>query len=187
MKEVSSTPYMHLQSLLGNSPHVNVIEWFMTPEVFSNEKDDTQEPLWIDIHYSSPQFPSIHFRNPQYLHEYRYKELTYLYDRSNDSQRTISRMIHNECMPKNKPMYIVSLQEETLPTHRFPCSANIEDSGPIVRRSFKINNRIFFIEEETEQNNKVNYVYYLRYQHAPNVDIDKMQSDLDQFLARYKL
>lgn len=170
--------HMNLSFLLQDCPNANTIEWYMIPGNGSSE-------LWVDIHYDTPQFPSIHFRNPQQLHEYRFKELTYIYDRSNDSQRTLSRILHKECMTKPS-IYVIVLQEETLPTHRFPCSDTIEENGSILRRSYKINNRIFFIEEEYEQNNKKYFSYYLRYQHATNVDIEKMQTDLNQFLLKYK-
>jgi hypothetical protein len=169
---------MNISELLKDAPMANTIEWYMIPS-------DVSCDLWVDIHYDTPQFPSIHFRNPQHLHEYRFKELTYVYDRSNDSQRTLSRMLQKEILSQ-KSMYIIVLQEETLPTHRFPCSEQIEDNGMILRRSFKINNRLFFIEESYEHVNKKYYSYYIRYQHAPNVDIDKMQMDLNQFLSKFR-
>jgi len=171
---------MNIQYLLDQSPNANIIEWYMIPEV------STSDQLWVDIHYDKPQFPSISFRNPQHLHEYRYKELTYVYDRSNDSQRTLSRMIQKELFPEDKPLYVIVLQEETLPTHRFPCSSEVEENDVILRRSFKVNNRIFFIEEEYDEKDKKIYSYYIRYQHAPNVDIEKMQLDLNQFLSKFK-
>lgn len=161
----------------------NTIEWYLIPNVTK----DTD--LWVDIHYDKPQFPSIHFRNPQYLQEYRYKELLYVYDRCNDSQRTISRILKKELLPSDTPIYISVIQEDTLPTHRFPCSEQVQDNGNTVRKSVKINNRLFFIEEEYGSQQDANikhYCYYIRYNHAPNVDIEKMQSDLNQFLLRYK-
>jgi hypothetical protein len=128
------------------------------------------------------------------LEEYRYKELLYSYDRSNDAQRTIYRQGLNEHWDDRKRVYRLMFQEDILPSHRFPCSKDIQLNERLVRRSFKINNRLALVEEqvETEANTKtekdknpVIYHYYLRYQHAPNVDLDKMQSDLNQFITRY--
>lgn len=176
--------YFHIGTLLQKSTNINTIEWYLTPN--SNKTDQ----LWIDILYNTKQFPSLHFRNPQYLHEFRYKELTYVYDRNNDSQRAISRSLQYEHIPEEEHVYVLALQEETLPTHRFPCSNDIENNGSVIRRNLKINNRLFFIEEEYENREDPSqkyYVYYIRYQHASNVDTDKMQLDLGNFLARYRL
>lgn len=182
-----------LQEALAVSPRANVIEWYILPEVEDDEGDDLfanpndGDPLWVRIAFPERQFPSIRFHNPVALEEYRYKELVYSYDRSNDGQRTLSREALSESWNKKGDLYRVVLQEDILPSHRFPCSAETVKNDVFVRRSFKINNRLFLIEETLDADTKnPGFQYYLRYNHAANVDLVKMQEDLNQFIGRYK-
>lgn len=164
--------------------NANTIEWYICPSKKLSVKD-----LWIDIGYPTKQYPSIHFRNPQILEEYVYKELLYQYDRSNDSQRAISRTVIKEDMDEKNGLYTILLKEEHLPSHRFPCSTNIETLGKIIRKSYKINNRIFFIEDEVQKINseQSEFVYYIRYNHSPQVDTRKMKEDFDAFIHKFKI
>jgi hypothetical protein len=173
----------NLQEALQEFPRVNVIEWYILPEACS------EDALWVSIGTNKPMFPSIRFHNPVMLEEYRYKELIYSYDRSNDGQRTISRQALKEDWSDDRTLYRILVQEDILPSHRFPCSADIEKNDSFVRRSFKINNRLFLIEETLTMDDPKAapvYQYYLRYNHALNVDVVKMQDDLNQFIRRYK-
>lgn len=169
-------------------PLVNVVEWYILPKAM--DADTVADALWIPIAYDRPQFPSIRFRNPEVLEEYRYKELLYSYFRSNDGQRTIFRQAFNETMDDENRIYRLLLQEDILPSHRFPCSKDIALNERLTRRSFKINNRLYLMEDQIEISTKnkpvYQYHYYIRYTHAQNVDLVKIQQDLDQFIARYK-
>lgn len=185
-----------LSEALAVSPRANVIEWYVLPEAGDdNDADDYNEPLWINFAFTEPQFPSIRFRHPVALEEYRHKELVYSYDRSNDGQRTMYREALSESWNARGDLYRLVFQEDILPSHRFPCSALTVKNDAFVRRSFKINNRLCLIEEvletgaETKPKEKAHvprFQYYLRYTHAANVDVVKMQADLDQFIGRYK-
>jgi hypothetical protein len=169
-------------TVLEAFPRANVIEWYVLPKPTVSE-----DPLWIPLSYETPMFPSIPFRNPVFLEEYRYKELIYSYDRSNDGQRTLFRQAWKEDWNPERNLYRVLFQEDILPSHRFPCSVDMEKSDVIQRRSFKINNRLSLIEETLgADEKKPGYIYYLRYNHAYNVDIPKIQKDLDDFIRRYK-
>jgi len=169
-------------------PLVNVVEWYILPKAMT--ETPLEECLWVPIAYDKPQFPSIRFRNPEVLEEYRYKELLYSYFRSNDAQRTIFRQAFNEKMDDSKRVYRLMLQEDVLPSHRFPCSKDVVINERLTRRSFKINNRLYLMEDQIEIQTKnkpvFQYHYYIRYIHAQNVDLVKIQQDLDQFISRYK-
>lgn len=175
----------------------NVIEWYILPCVeeykYDDEGDDDEEeernkdPLWLNLSSPKPKFPSIRFQHPVALEEYRYKELLYIYDRSNDGQRTVYREALSESWNAVGDLYRVVFQEDNLPSHRFPCTGDMVKNDSYVRRSFKINNRLFLIEETLAGDTKTpSYRYYIRYNHAANVDLVKMQADLNQFIARYK-
>ena len=162
-------------------PSVNTIEWYVLPEAIPEQS----EPLWIPIAYDKKKFPSIRFGNVQTLHEYRYKELLYQYDRSNDGQKTLFRQVFHEALSQSRAVYRMMLQEDILPSHRFPCSKDIVLHQRFFRRTFKINNRLYFVEEESEEEPKT-FHYYLKYHHAPNVDLEKIQQDMNQFIQRFK-
>jgi hypothetical protein len=164
-------------NVLAQYPEANIIEWYFLPKAQTTVPDDST--LTIDIGYGRPQFPSIRFRNPQVLEEYRYKELLYIYDRSNDGQRTLCRQALQENISGDGEVYRLVLQEDTLPSHRFPCSLEVHKNDSVVRRSFKINNRLHLLEDCI---NESIYQYYLRFHYAPNVDVVKIQKDLNDFI-----
>lgn len=181
---MASADIYQLHEALMECPRGNVIEWYILPK-----GDNNTDPLWMTLASPNSLFPSIRFRHPVALEEYRYKELLYSYDRSNDGQRTIYREALSESVRQDAEsgVYRVVFQEDSLPSHRFPCSGDMVKNDSYVRRSFKINNRLFLIEETMLEDTKTPmYQYYLRYNHAANVDIVKMQADLNQFIARYK-
>lgn len=120
----------------------------------------------------------------QELKEYYHNDMTYVYDLSNDGQRVYRKLAQQEYSHKN--VYAVSYIEEVIPTHRFPCTNEITHETSIHRTTYRINNRTFFIHD---QEGDLHY-YYIRYQHSQNVDIRKMQADMDKtftILARLRL
>jgi hypothetical protein len=173
---MNSTNAIYDLTVMSGHPLANTVEWYFLPNI-----TDLKDPnAWhIEMSYSRPQFPSIRFRNPQVLEEYRYKELLYVYDRSNDGQRTVFRQALQEDVSADGKIYRLVLQEDTLPSHRFPCSLEVHKNDSIVRRSFKINNRLHLLEDCIHDDT---YQYYLRFHYAPNVDMAKMQQDLEGFI-----
>ena len=189
---MAATPAIYDLRVILEHSRATVVEWYILPEATQN----AAEALWVPIAYDRPQFPSIRFRNPEVLEEYRYKELIYSYFRSNDAQRTISRLALDERWDTSGKVYRLLFQEDILPSHRFPCSSDVHINERLTRRSFKINNRLYLMEDQVEREstdshkNKpmhhYHYHYYIRYLHAQNVDLDKIQQDLNQFITRYK-
>ena len=82
----------------------------------------------------------------------------------------------------NGDLYAVCLDEDVLPSHRFPCTQEIVKEGSVTRSSMRINNRMFLMHYIEDGHHYV----YVRYQHASNVDIKKMQEDLDKTLNRLR-
>jgi len=172
---------------IGSFDMANTIEWYILPKASSAAVTD---PLWMTIGHYKPQFPSIRFKNPQVFIEYAHGEMTYMYDRSNDSQRVLSRTLLYEGMGAKDSVYQMVINEETLPSHRFPCTMDSISLSFMVRRSVKINNRIFFIEEECKEDKdsmESTFVYYIKYNHSFNVDTKKMSDDLNAFIGRYNI
>lgn len=147
---------------------VNLIEVYFSPEDFKNK--EVLDIGWKEL----PNIPVKSFKNRTdfELIEYAYRDLIYSYDVSNDCQKVIRKVALNEYIANRT--YLVASDEETLPTHRFPCTNDLNNKEKFTRIYYKFNNRIFFIVEKDEQNN---YTLCLRYNHSYNVDIDKMSED----------
>ena len=109
---------------------------------------------------------------------YHNNNLTYIYDKSNDSQLTITRsIIKDEYKITNKKydLYLIALNETKLPNHYFPCTNDIDNKEEFKVIEIRINNRICLLIK----NNQV----IIQYRHNSIVDIDKIKETL-QFNIR---
>ena len=147
---------------------VNLIEVYFAPEDFKNK--DVLEIGWKEL----PNIPVKSFKNRTDFEiiEYVRGDLVYSYDVSNDFQKVIRKVPHVEDIANRT--YLIASYEETLPTHRFPCTNDLNNKEQFTRIYYKFNNRIFFIVEKDESGT---YTLCLRYNHAYNVDIEKMNED----------
>ena len=147
---------------------VNLIEVYFAPQEFTDK--DVLQISWEEV----PNIPVTFFKNRTDFEiiEYTYRDLVYSYDISNDSQKVIRKIPIIENI-SNKT-YLVASDEESLPTHRFPCTNDLNNKEHFTRIYYKFNNRIFFILEKDERDT---YTLCLRYNHSYNVDIDKMKED----------
>ena len=165
---------MPIQSFLIND-QVNVVELYFCPEPI--------QPNALKFKYGWDELPSIPihlFKNrlDQEVTEYCQRDLIYSYDRSNDAQRTYQKIWMTDCMDQH--LYTVAFQEESHPTHRFPCTTEINEKRNIHKIHYKINNRMFFmIEKEDDQ-----WTLYMRYNHASNVELDKMNEEWNQMIQK---
>lgn len=160
---------MKLSSLL--TENVNVVEIYFCPD------DLTLDASSFTCSWETlPKIPVHTFKNrmDQCVMEYCHRDLIYSFDQSNDAQRVYQRNLISDSV--DNKMYIVSFQEESQPTHRFPCTLEIHEKREIHRVYYKVNNRIFFVVEK--ENEK--WTMYLRYNHSSNVDMDSMETDWQQ-------
>lgn len=158
---------MNLSSFLTND-QVNVVELYFCPDGIDLNGFVFQYG-WKEL----PRLPVHLFKNrlDQRLTEYCHRDLIYSYDRSNDAQRTYQRTWIQDDL--QGPIYTVAYQEESLPTHRFPCLQEINEKKTFHKIHYKINNRLYFIVEKDDDH----WTFYLRYNHASNVELDKMNQD----------
>lgn len=154
----------------------NVVEFYSCPRYFG----DTSEEHIIDTRWPKPaEFFS--FESPQEEVQYYHRDMCYVFDVANDAQRCIRRTLTRDAFYKN--LYIVAMHEESVPSHRFPSTQDISATVKITRYTQKINNRMVWIYEKSEDEDG-SWVSYVRYQHAPNVEMNKMQDDLEKTLIR---
>lgn len=173
---------------------VGVVEIYWLPQ---RRPEVQTETLWVDIGWpSSPEKALARlFGNGsvQRFTEFQHRDLTYIYDLMNDGQRAFRRVTHQDQLLERT--YILALSEETVPPHRFPCVREIQASTTTSRTVYRINNRMFVFHDRVNYtpsgsppgtpDETAQYVY-IRYQHAPNVDLTKMQIDLQRTLGILK-
>lgn len=158
---------MELSKLITDD--VNIVEAYFCPPEFDKDKN-VIVCGWKEL----PHVPIKFFKNRTDYHitTYDYRDMTYIYDNTNDSQKVIRRVCASDFI--HQSLYVVSMVEETLPTHRFPSTYDLNDMQKHTNVHYKYNNRIFFHIEKDESGT---YTLFLRYHHAYNVDMDKMNSD----------
>lgn len=152
----------------------NVIEIYSCPAYFR----DAVDSYMIDLKWSHPA-DFFQVDSPQEEVQYYHRDLCYVFDKGNDAQRGYRRTLKRELFYRN--LYITAVQEESVPSHGFPSTQDISAVVKVARSTQKINNRMHWIYEKDEGGGWISYV---RYQHAPNVEMNKMQQDLERVLQR---
>lgn len=159
---------------LVDDNNVNIVEIYSSPEYIK----DLQDTYMIPVRWPKP-LDSFSLDNPQNEIQYYHRDLCYTFDVDNDAQRGFRRIVKKEMFYKN--LYIIAMYEESVPSHRFPCTQDISLTSRITRHTQRINNRLSWIYEKDENDS---WISYIRYNHAPNVEMTKMQGDLERTIAR---
>jgi hypothetical protein len=123
-----------------------------------------------------------------------YKDLSYVYDMANDGQRVLKREFIKDLHEPQSNVYALCLNEDTLPSQAFPCVDTINHKNTLHRQSYRINNRLFLCHDtitetttpssQSLQSQQPYECIYLRYNHASQVDLKKIQGDIDQVIRR---
>lgn len=128
----------------------------------------------------SPGCKNIFFKNQYFIKPtinnsktYHHRNLVYKYDLENDGQRVTRQSFIKDYTDKN--IYIIGHTIDILPTHKFPCTDDIVHTVDIESHIYRINNRMFIYLEK--ENDGISYLY-IKYNHAENIDLSKMQYDL---------
>ena len=166
---------------LDNLVKKNCVEIYFTNKSVS--LDDVKYDIDVNSSQSSkkPKIASLPFygKYNTKIIEYYYKDMIYTYDLSNDAQKVFRKtVLQDYTSPRNNKMYCVSYNEETLPIHRFPSTNEIINKEEITRTTYRINNRIFVYHDKYESKN-IEYIY-IKYNHSENIDIKKMQEDIEK-------
>ena len=111
---------------------------------------------------------------------YYKNDIFYIYDLLNDSQFTYKSKLLNHAMInyKNKFLSINSYKEQKVSCYLFPSTNNISKKSKYTLEEYRINNRLSFSIKK-ENNIKIAFITY---KHSSNVDIDKMNIDLNDFI-----
>jgi hypothetical protein len=104
------------------------------------------------------------------------KNLTYVYDLSNDSQYVFLRKL--EHYKKSNLIFAVSFNEMKLQTHSFACTDDIDTRTEYKLQEYKINNRISLIIK----NNNI----LITYKHSKEVDLEKINEIVNNIIRKIK-
>ena len=162
-------------------PDVSVVEVFVLPHRRQqNENEDAICVGWKDG--KMPTIPSFwNVVQKANLQTYSYRDMTYSYDIATDGQRCVRQTWMNDQYVDDH-FYVVGIQEDVLPCHRFPSTREIVNESKITRNIYRMNNRICLYHDMNETE-RISYVYF-RYQHSENVDIPKMNQDLGNAMRK---
>jgi len=172
---------------------VNIVEIYWLPQRRPEVQSDT---LYVDVGWPCAPTASLarFFGNgtSQRYREYTHRDVTYSYDLANDAQRAYQRATAQDHLMDRA--YVLALHEEPVPPHRFPCVKEIQESTDVTRTTYRINNRMYVTHDTVAPAEgaagrapaaPAEYVY-VRYNHAANVDLARMQQDLQRTLGILK-
>lgn len=166
---------INLEHIVSEYADANAVEIYILPP--SRNGADGRV---IDVSWKKP----LTLRGPfacgtvQYVRNYYHRDMCYSYDLENDGQK-VTRKLAKKDVRAAGGLYAIVFQEEMLPPHRFPATKDITYVEEVKHQSYRINNRMFLYHDEEDGE----HTYYIRYNHSDNVDLRKMQSDLDRALA----
>lgn len=175
----------NLESLLGSDPSINVVELYVLPPT-TTIADQANAMFCIGWDGAESSILNAFSRFPKQVTEskdYHYRDMVYSFDLASDQQRHVSWHLKNERLPERQsrvPFYATCYFEEVLPPHSFPCTIESTEITHVIKTAYKINNRMHLIHETNADG--VSQNLYIRYQHSPNVDMTKMQTDLDRVI-----
>lgn len=155
------------------SEKTSIVDIYICPK---QVKDDDMIEVGWDIG-KAPPVQNMGPGSPSSIRVYIHRDIMYSYDLSNDAQKVTRQIFEKDA--KLNSLYAISYEEEVLPCHRFPCTDEIVHESLLLRTTYRINNRVMLIYDKDEKE----YVY-IRYQHASNVDIGKMNQDINNCLRK---
>ena len=132
----------------------------------------------INIEHSDIEQIKSKFKNwktTKYI-SYHRNHLIYQYDLTDDNQLVYTKLLqHNKQMDK---IYISSYNYSKLPIYIFPCVKDINYVNEHSITECKISNRIsLMIKKDT-----FGQYLYIEYKHSPNVDIEKIESSINNII-----
>lgn len=163
------------------SGDVSVVEVFVLPLRHARgESDDAIRVGWNGASIANiPHFWNVIQKSQMQI--YYHRDMSYSYDLASDGQRCVRQSLVNDTFVDDQ-FFVVGLQEDVLPCHRFPSTREIVHETKINRNVYRINNRISLHHDYDEKEN-MSYLYF-RYQHSDNVDIPKMNQDLTNAMRK---
>ena len=165
---------IQLSSII-NDDNINTVEIY-----FCKDKQDPNVNT-INIGWDKAIRIPGNFISNEYI-EYYQKNLICIYDIKTDGQKIIKKEFKSDFFHANQKIYIVAFNEQSLSSFAFSCADSNTISCSIVKKTYKINNRIYIHHDFNKTLNI--HTYYLKYVHSDNIDLVNMQIDLNNAIQR---
>ena len=168
---------------------VNIIEIYLCKDITNAEV--------IDVNCNNDIEHIIDKKYKKYKEEryksYHYKDKVYTYELSNDNQYVSSKImiksahiLYNKCKSN---IFIISSKIDKFPQYIFPCTNDIDNISIYSIKEYKINNRISLLLRYDYLNdldvNAVSRSFSIEYTHSPNVEINKMNENINNLINTY--
>ncbi len=160
---------MNIKELITDN--TNIIEIYMLNKNKKNEID-----IYIDDATINNIKKKFKLTRETTLVYFNRKNLTYVYDLSNDSQYVFLRKL--EYYKKTNNYYGIAFNEMKIQTYSFACTDDIDTRREFKLLEFKINNRISLL---IKNNNVI-----ITYKHSKDVDIDKINEIVNNITKKIK-
>jgi hypothetical protein len=166
---------MDVTRIIGSqgSINANVFEFYLYPGA-TDGSDGVVSVMWKKIIHPMKFGTST----TQYVKEYHYRDMVYIYDLDSDNQRVVRRLAQESLVSPRASLCALSYLEEVLPSHRFPSTLDMTHIDTFKRTTYRINNRVQFIHD-ADETKQIHY-YYFRYMHSENVDMHKIDADIQR-------
>lgn len=171
---INYTIMINIHSLLQEDTNVNLIEIFLINGCPNNK-------YCIDLSIDDKILKKIKnkyklIRTTKYK-EYYLNYMIYQYDLSNDNQLVYSKN-SIQTIPSDN-YYAISYKESKHPVYLFPCINKLDNISEFILYEFKISNRISIKIREEDSN----YIAFIEYKHSHNVELDKIQTIINEIMV----
>jgi hypothetical protein len=153
----------------------SVLEVYLCPEAGARDGEGDVAVGWRG---DNSVRSAVRYGTPTTLQEFYYRDLICSYDKSNDSQKVVRKVMTKSLMVGN--LLIAAFIEDQVPAYMFPTTQDIAHAAEITRRSFRVNNRLYITNDRDAHHD----YYYIKYTHNENVEVTKMKADLNTAIQK---
>jgi hypothetical protein len=107
------------------------------------------------------------------------KERVYTYELSNDNQYVYTKIKKHLDIIDN--ILVIASKHDKQPNYTFPCTNDIDNICEYTIKEYKISNRLSLIIRYDDENIKT---LFIEYKHSQNVDIDKINEQINKIIAK---
>jgi hypothetical protein len=113
---------------------------------------------------------------------YYNKDRVYTYELSNDNQYVYTKFKKHLDIIDN--ILIVAYKHDKQPNYTFPCTNDIDNISEFTIKEYKISYRIsLFIRYDNNVDKNIKTVY-IEYKHSQNVDMDKINEQINKIITK---
>jgi len=110
---------------------------------------------------------------------YSHKDRVYTYELSNDNQYVYTKIKKHLDIIDN--ILVIASKHDKQPNYTFPCTNDIDNICEYTIKEYKISNRLSLIMRYDDENIKT---LFIEYKHSQNVDIDKINEQINKIIAK---